>query len=50
MNDIENKNINEIFVYWSPEAIKLYYELMLQQNDNKKIDDEEQTREDDMWQ
>jgi len=48
MDDIENEN--EISMYWSPEEIKFYYELMLQQNDNEKVDNEEQTIEDDMWQ
>jgi len=48
MDDIENEN--EIFMYWSLEEIKFYYELMLQQIDNQKIDDVEKTIEYDMWQ
>lgn len=50
MDDIENENVNEISVYWIPKEIKLYDELMLQQIDNQKIDDEEQNIKDDMWQ
>lgn len=41
MGDVEKENFNEIFMYWSPEEIKFYYELMLQWIYNKKIDDKE---------
>jgi len=48
MADIKNENVNEIFVYWSSEDIKFYYELLLQQIDNQSINDKEQTIEDEM--
>jgi len=47
MDDFENENA--IFMYWSREEINFYYELMLQQIDNQKINDVEKTIEDDMW-
>lgn len=28
-DNIDDEKINEIFMYWSPEEMKLYYELML---------------------
>lgn len=37
-------------MYLSTEEIKFYYELMLQQIDNQKIDNEEKTIEDEKWQ
>lgn len=45
-DNINDEQINEIFKYWSLEEMKLYYRLMLQ----KKMDDENNTTEDDMWQ
>ncbi len=38
MKDVETKNVNQIFMYWSLQEIKFYYELMLQQIDKQKID------------
>jgi hypothetical protein len=36
--DIDEENIESIFMVWSPEEIKYYYELMLQQSVEKDID------------
>jgi len=44
-DNINEEQINEIFKYWNPEEILLYYNLMLQQ-----IDDEKNIIEDNMWQ
>jgi hypothetical protein len=37
--DIDEENIESIFMVWSLEEIKCYYELMLQQSIEKDIDD-----------
>jgi hypothetical protein len=37
--DIDEENIESIFMVWSPEEIKYYYELMLQQSIENDIDD-----------
>lgn len=49
-NNLDNENINEIFKYWNREEIKSYYDLILQKIDVRKIDDQDHTTKDDMWQ
>ena len=44
-DNFDDKNINEILRYWSPEEMNFCYKLMLQQ-----IDDEKNTTGDGMWQ
>ena len=44
----EDVEIEEIFTKWSLEEIKFYYELMLQQIDDQKLNGEEKTTENDM--
>jgi hypothetical protein len=39
----EDAEIEEIFMKWSLEKIKFYYELMLQQIDDQKLNGEEKT-------
>lgn len=34
----ETEKINKNFMHWSPEEIEFYYELMLQQIDDQKLD------------
>jgi hypothetical protein len=45
----EDAEIEEIFMKWSLEEIKFYYELMLQQIDDQKLNSKEQTTHNDMW-
>jgi hypothetical protein len=42
--------VHGILMLWSPEEIRFYYELMLQQIDDQKINSEEQTTKNGMWQ
>jgi hypothetical protein len=44
------KKLIKIFMHWSPEEIRFYYELMLQQIDDQKLNGEEKTTKNDMWQ
>jgi len=48
MGIVENENVNGIFMHWSPEEIKFYSHLMLQQIDAQNISDEEHKIEYDM--
>lgn len=44
-DNMHDEEIIEIFKYWSPEEMKLYYCIVLQQ-----IDDKNSTTKDNMWQ
>lgn len=44
-DNIDDENINDIFMKWSCEEIFFVYKLILQQN----IDDEKNTKKYDMW-
>ena len=44
-DNMHDEEINEIFRYWSPKEMELYYGIMLQQ-----INDGKSTTEDNMWQ
>jgi hypothetical protein len=46
----EDTEIEEFFMKWSLEEINFYYELMLQQINDQKINGEEKTTKNGMWQ
>jgi hypothetical protein len=50
MDEEETEKVNKIFMHWSPEEIRFYYELMLQQIDDQKLNGEEKTTKNGMWQ
>jgi hypothetical protein len=49
MDEEETEKVNKFFMHWSPEEIRFYYELMLQQIDDQKLNGEEKTTESGMW-